>query len=84
MLTVYTVQALLMATQYTQGTQRSSQTWDMLGRLIHAAFQVGLYYPMGQVHYGPLDAELRKRAWWMCFIMDRSRLDPASNREVDS
>ncbi|KAI8665065.1 Zn(2)-C6 fungal-type domain-containing protein [Fusarium sp. Ph1] len=65
------IQALLMATQYIQGTQRSSQTWDILGRLIHAAFQVGLYQPASQAHYSPLEAELRKRAWWMCFIMDR-------------
>ncbi|KAJ3460702.1 hypothetical protein MRS44_011569 [Fusarium solani] len=65
------IQALLMATQYIQGTQRSSQTWDILGRLIHAAFQVGLYQPVSQAHYTPLEAELRKRAWWMCFIMDR-------------
>ncbi|KAJ4180003.1 hypothetical protein NW755_012043 [Fusarium falciforme] len=65
------IQALLMATQYIQGTQRSSQTWDILGRLIHAAFQVGLYQPASQAHYTPLEAELRKRAWWMCFIMDR-------------
>ncbi|KAF5238836.1 hypothetical protein FANTH_10164 [Fusarium anthophilum] len=65
------IQALLMATQYIQGTQRSSLTWDILRRLIHAAFQVGLYQPASQDHYSPLDAELRKRAWWMCFIMDR-------------
>ncbi|RSL48290.1 hypothetical protein CEP51_015651 [Fusarium floridanum] len=65
------IQALLMATQYIQGTQRSSQTWDILGRLIHAAFQVGLYQPASQAHYTALEAELRKRAWWMCFIMDR-------------
>ncbi|KAI8716339.1 Zn(2)-C6 fungal-type domain-containing protein [Fusarium sp. LHS14.1] len=65
------IQALLMATQYIQGTQRSSQTWDILGRLVHAAFQVGLYQPASQAHYTPLEAELRKRAWWVCFIMDR-------------
>ncbi|KAJ4258516.1 hypothetical protein NW757_003084 [Fusarium falciforme] len=31
----------------------------------------GLYQPASQAHYTPLEAELRKRAWWMCFIMDR-------------
>ncbi|KAH6867512.1 fungal-specific transcription factor domain-containing protein [Thelonectria olida] len=65
------IRSLLMATQYIQGTQRSSQTWDMLGNLIHAAFQVGLYQDATQVNCTPLESELRKRTWWMCFIMDR-------------
>ncbi|KAL2678714.1 hypothetical protein Neosp_009465 [[Neocosmospora] mangrovei] len=30
-----------------------------------------LYQPASQAHYTPLEAELRRRAWWMCFIMDR-------------
>ncbi|KAK5117687.1 hypothetical protein LTR62_005110 [Meristemomyces frigidus] len=62
------IQALLLATMYLQGTQRSSQTWDVLGRLITAVFRVGLFREVaGET---ALDAELRKRTWWTCFVMN--------------
>ncbi|KAH7356200.1 fungal-specific transcription factor domain-containing protein [Pyrenochaeta sp. MPI-SDFR-AT-0127] len=65
------MQALLLATQYVQGTQRSSQTWEMLGRLVNASFHVGLFQHTAGTGCNPLDAELRKRIWWTCLIMDR-------------
>ncbi|KAF4453254.1 hypothetical protein FALBO_16028, partial [Fusarium albosuccineum] len=49
------IQALVMATQYIQGTRRSSQTWGMMCALVQASFQI----------------ELRKRTWWMCLILDK-------------
>ena len=68
---VSAVQALLLATQYIQGTQRSSETWEILGNLVHASFKVGLCQRVAGVECNPLEAELRNRMWWMCFIMDR-------------
>ncbi|KAK4560802.1 hypothetical protein LTR86_005382 [Recurvomyces mirabilis] len=62
------IQALLLATMYLQGTQRSSQTWDVLGRLVNAVFRVGLFREV--VGETALDAELRKRTWWTCFVMN--------------
>jgi hypothetical protein len=61
-----------MATQYVQGSQRSAQTWELLGRLVHASLQVGLYrvFPTTTTE-DRLKQELRKRIWWMCFIMDK-------------
>jgi len=51
-----------------QGTQRSSQTWDVLGRLVNAVFRVGLFREVaGET---ALDSELRKRTWWTCFVMN--------------
>jgi hypothetical protein len=62
------VQALLLATQYLQGTQRSSQTWEMLGRLINATFRTGLWHEVAKE--APLEAEMRRRTWWACFVMN--------------
>lgn len=66
------VQALVMATQYVQGTQRCAHTWELLGRLVHASLQVGIHraYPVAKTE-DRLKLEVRKRTWWMCFIMDK-------------
>jgi hypothetical protein len=61
-----------MATQYVQGTQHCAHTWELLGRLVHAALQVGMYQvsPITETQ-DRLKTEVRKRTWWMCFIMDK-------------
>lgn len=71
-LTIDPVQALVMATQYVQGTQSSVRVWELLGRLVSASFQVGMYRnSSASVTQDAVQTELRKRTWWMCFIMDK-------------
>lgn len=67
------VQALLLMTQCVQGTRRSSQTWYLQRLAVQAAFQIGIHAPTQPDQYSPLVGELRKRAWYMCFILDKYR-----------
>lgn len=60
-----------MATQYVQGTGRSSQTWDLLGKLVYKSLQVGLHQSNPPATCSALEAELRRRTWWTCFILDK-------------
>jgi hypothetical protein len=53
-----------MATQYVQGTQRCEQTWDMLGRLVHAALQVGMYRQPLTPNMSHLTMQQWKRSRW--------------------
>jgi hypothetical protein len=72
MLTVALVQALVLAMQYVQGTQDCAHTWAILGRLVTASLQVGMYQKPSESMLGDrLKMELRNRTWWMCFSMDK-------------
>lgn len=71
-LTIALVQALVLAMQYVQGTQDCAHTWAILGRLVNASFQVGMHQTPPTFMLGDrLKIELRKRTWWMCFLMDK-------------
>lgn len=66
------MQALILLVQYFEGTQGSAQTWKLHGTAVNIGLQLGLQQP-SQSHYGgPLEAEIRRRTWWACFMMDRS------------
>lgn len=67
------VQATLLVTQYVQGTQRSAQTWSIASSAIQGAVQIGLWrLPTAEnLDIGPLEAEVRKRTWWMCYMVDK-------------
>ncbi|KAF9889017.1 hypothetical protein FE257_007994 [Aspergillus nanangensis] len=71
--TLESVQALLLLAQYVQGTQRSAQTWTFVNAAIERAVEMGLFQSSGPHHRGisPVEAEMRRRTWWMCFMMDR-------------
>ena len=66
-----TVQFLLLMTQYLQGTQRSAQTWNLLGLTVTAALRLGLHSTNASHKLTPLAKEIRKRTWCGCLMLDR-------------
>ncbi len=66
-----TVQFLLLMTQYLQGTQRSAQTWNLLGLTVTAALRLGLHSDNASCNLTPLEKEIRKRTWYGCLMLDR-------------
>jgi hypothetical protein len=68
---ICSVQALLLVTQYLQGTQHSAQTWNLQGLTVQAAFQIGVHCSIGGGNYSEMEQEIRNRCWYMCFILDK-------------
>ena len=66
-----TVQCLLLMAQYRQGTQRSDQAWNLHGLAVRAAIQLGLHSRTASSGLSPVEAEIRKRTWFGCMILDR-------------
>lgn len=67
-----TVQAMLLMSQYLQGTHRSVMTWNMHGIAVKAAFQLGLHSPTSLKAYSPFERETRTRTWFGCVMLDRT------------
>ncbi|KKY32761.1 putative c6 transcription [Diaporthe ampelina] len=67
-----TVQAMLLMSQYLQGTHRSVMTWNMHGIAVKAAFQLGLHSTTSLKAYTPLERETRTRTWFACVLLDRT------------
>ncbi|KAK2596585.1 hypothetical protein N8I77_013466 [Diaporthe amygdali] len=67
-----TVQAMLLMSQYLQGTHRSVMTWNMHGIAVKAAFQLGLHSTTSLKAYTPLERETRTRTWFGCVMLDRT------------
>lgn len=67
-----TVQAMLLMSQYLQGTHRSVMTWNMHGIAVKAAFQLGLHSPTSMKAYSPHERETRNRTWFGCVMLDRT------------
>lgn len=65
------VQAMLLMSQYLQGTHRSTTTWNIHGLAVKAAFQLGLHTTSSSSYQSPLDREMRLRTWYGCIILDR-------------
>ncbi|KAK0653510.1 Patulin cluster transcription factor patL [Lasiodiplodia hormozganensis] len=65
------LQALVLLVQYFEGTQSAAQTWKLHGTAVNVGLQLGLQQPMQAQCSGPLEAEIRRRTWWACFMMDR-------------
>ena len=65
------VQYLLLASQYLQGTQKSSQTWTLHGLAVKGAFALGLHSSQASQRFTPLENEVRKRTWFGCILLDR-------------
>jgi hypothetical protein len=68
------VQAMLLITQYLQGTQRSVKTWAIHGLAVKAAFELGLHSPMALQRHTGLAREIRLRTWYGCVVLDRFAL----------
>ena len=69
-----TVQAMLLMSQYLQGTHRSVMTWNIHGLAVKAAFQLGLHTTASLKPHSPLEREIRTRTWYACVILDRYAL----------
>ncbi|CAK7228006.1 hypothetical protein SEUCBS140593_006768 [Sporothrix eucalyptigena] len=69
---VETVQALLLISQFLQGTKRSVQTWSIHGLAVKSALQLGLHSEEFSKRLSPLDQEIRKRTWYGCVLLDRT------------
>ncbi|OAP63482.1 hypothetical protein AYL99_02709 [Fonsecaea erecta] len=67
-----TVQCLLLMAQYRQGTQRSDQAWNLHGLAVRAAIQLGLHSQSASSELNLVEAEIRKRTWFGCMILDRT------------
>ncbi|KIX01785.1 uncharacterized protein Z518_09512 [Rhinocladiella mackenziei CBS 650.93] len=67
-----TVQCLLLMAQYRQGTQRSDQAWSLHGLAVRAAIQLGLHSKSASSGLSSIEAEIRKRTWFGCMILDRT------------
>lgn len=67
-----TVQAMLLMSQYLQGTHRSVMTWNMHGIAVKAAFRLGLHSTTSLKAYSPLERETRTRTWYACVMLDRT------------
>lgn len=67
-----TVQAMLLMSQYLQGTHRSVMTWNIHGLAVKAAFQLGLHTTASLKSHSPLERETRVRTWYACIILDRT------------
>ncbi|KAF2501403.1 hypothetical protein BU16DRAFT_450555 [Lophium mytilinum] len=66
------VQYLLMMGQYLQGTQKSTQTWNIHGLAVKAALQLGLHSAEACEKLSPIERETSKRLWYGCVILDRT------------
>jgi hypothetical protein len=66
-----TVQALILFLQYSQGTQRSSETWGLMAAIVQRAFQIGLYRSTPSTGMTPSEVETRTKTWHMVFMMDK-------------
>ncbi|KPI35291.1 putative transcriptional regulatory protein [Cyphellophora attinorum] len=67
-----TVQALLLMHQYCMATQRSAQIWTSHAATIRVAIQLGLHSASRLRSLSPIEAEVRKRIWFGCIILDRT------------
>lgn len=66
------VQLLLLASMYSQGTERSIETWNIHGLAVKAAYQLGLHSPDALRQYPLAGREIRKRVWFACVVLDRT------------
>ncbi|RYN89330.1 hypothetical protein AA0119_g11409 [Alternaria tenuissima] len=67
-----TVQLLLLMSQYLQGSERSIETWNIHGLAVKAAYQLGLHSSDAMQNHSAVEAEIRKRTWFGCVILDRT------------
>jgi Fungal specific transcription factor domain len=70
--TLETVQSLLLMCYYLQGTVELDECWNLVGLMIRTAISLGLHLSPETEKFLPIERELRKRAWWGCFVIDRT------------
>jgi hypothetical protein len=57
--------------QYLQGSERSIETWNIHGLAVKAAYQLGLHSSDAMQKHPAAEAEIRKRTWFGCVVLDR-------------
>jgi hypothetical protein len=57
--------------QYLQGSERSIETWNIHGLAVKAAYQLGLHSSDAMRQRSAAEAEIRKRTWFGCVVLDR-------------
>jgi hypothetical protein len=57
--------------QYLQGSERSIETWNIHGLAVKAAYQLGLHSSDAMWKHPAVEAEIRKRTWFGCVVLDR-------------
>ncbi|KAF4781536.1 fungal specific transcription factor domain-containing protein [Colletotrichum scovillei] len=67
---VEAVQAMLLMSQYLQGSQRSIQTWAIHGLAVKAALELGFHSELALQRFEPLEREIRIRTWYGCVVLD--------------
>ncbi|KAK1985290.1 fungal-specific transcription factor domain-containing protein [Colletotrichum cereale] len=67
-----TVQAMLLMSQYLQGSQRSVQTWAIHGLAVKAALEMGFHSELALQRFEPIERETRIRTWYGCIVLDRT------------
>ncbi|KAI8600322.1 fungal-specific transcription factor domain-containing protein [Dissophora ornata] len=66
------IQALLLMVSYRFTSPKSGgRVWVMLGMATRMAQDLGMHRSSARWHLPPLETEIRKRLWWVCYIMDR-------------
>ena len=66
------IQALLLMVTYRSTSAKSGgRVWVMLGMATRMAQDMGMHRNSARWHLPPLETEIRKRLWWICYVMDR-------------
>lgn len=66
------VQSLLLMCHYLQGSLELNECWNLVGLTVRAGESIGLHLDPSDSPLTALEKESRKRAWWGCFIIDRT------------
>ncbi|KAI8415866.1 hypothetical protein FOFC_05493 [Fusarium oxysporum] len=68
------VQALLLLCHYLQSTLQLNECWNLVGLMIRGAVSIGLHLNpvITDGETSMVEKEERKRAWWGCFVLDRT------------
>jgi hypothetical protein len=69
--TLGTLQLLTLMAVYLQSTNSSDHAWNVVGVAVRQSQSLGLHLSKTiQSSKTPLECEMRKRAWWACFVLD--------------
>jgi hypothetical protein len=66
-----TVRLQLVSGLYLQTTSNASRCWNIVGRAIRLAQDIGLHKnPLGTVQSDQLELQMERRVWYSCVVMD--------------
>lgn len=69
--TLETLQALILMSLYLQSSPNLNYSWDTIGLAVRQAQSLGLHLSKTyKPSWTPLVREVRKRAWWACYVLD--------------